>query len=372
MKNVFIFSEKDLFKMSMCLILSAIFFGISGLLVMMLLQWLTRQSYAEDIQDKHGISHISASRLGGAAVFICTLALIFSAVITEVTLFNKGAYGVFWIGWIGPLACAALGLVEDIKNNHLTPRFRLVVMSLIFGLIIAVSPSLVPVELNVFGLQYLLNIPVLGWFLTVIFCVGFINAVNMADGANGLLPGILTISFTIFYLETNGFVYAALMTSCGLFTIFNLISGRLILGDAGAYGLGAALVLSGLFLFSEGVFSASFLAVLLAYPCIDILASVVRRVTKGTSVFLPDDNHLHNRVNFHFQRWFRSKTLANSTTGVLIVVLTSGLALLGYIGHWWPVIDDQWVMIFIGQILAYWLAFFLLGQKHSAVNSGQI
>ena len=116
MKNVFVFSEKDLAKLSACLVLAAIFFGISGLLVMLLLQWITRQSYAEDVQDKHGISHISPSRLGGAAVFCCTFALIFSAVINEVTLLNKGAYGINWVGWIGALACAVLGLVEDVKK----------------------------------------------------------------------------------------------------------------------------------------------------------------------------------------------------------------------------------------------------------------
>ena len=371
MKNVFIFSEGDLIKSSACLVLGAIFFGIPGLLVMLMLQWITRQSYAEDVQDKHGISHISASRLGGAAVFGCTLALIFSALITEVTLLNRGAYGIYWTGWIGALACAVLGLVEDIRNNYLTPFFRLAVMMLIFGMIVGVSPFLVPVELNVVWLRYLLGVPFIGWFLTVIFCVGFINAVNMADGANGLLPGILTISFSIFYLETNGFVYATLMTSCGLFTIFNVISGRLILGDAGAYGLGAALVLSGLFLFSEGVFSASFLAVLLAYPCIDILVSLVRRSTKGKSVFLPDDNHLHNRLNYHFRRWFRSKTLANSITGAFIVFLTSGIALLGYMGRWWPITEDQWVFIFIGQIFAYWIAFFVSGQDRASVTPCQ-
>ena len=129
MKNVFIFSDKDLVKLSACLVLSAIFFGISGLLVMLLLQWLTRQSYAEDAQDKHGISHISASRLGGAAVLVCTLALIFSAVFTEVTLLNIGAYGIFWVGWIGPLACAALGLVEDLSLIHLSEPTRLRRMS---------------------------------------------------------------------------------------------------------------------------------------------------------------------------------------------------------------------------------------------------
>ena len=133
---------------------------------------------------------------------------------------------------------------------------------MIFALLISYRPELIPLDLGVWGLDALMAAPIMGWLLTVIFCVGFINAVNMADGANGLMPGILAIAFSLFFAETGFLVYAALMTSCGLFTIFNVISGRIFLGDAGSYGLGAALVLSGLFLFSEGVFSAPFLAVL--------------------------------------------------------------------------------------------------------------
>ena len=143
----------------------------------------------------------------------------------------------------------------------------------------------------------------------------------------------------------------------------------MILGDAGAYGLGAALVLSGLFLFSEGVFSASFLAVLLAYPCIDILVSLVRRSAKGRSIFLPDDNHLHNRLNYHFRHWFSSRTLANSITGAVIVSLTSGVALIGYLSDWWPVDEDYWILIFTVQILVYWIAFFLTGQERPAISA---
>ncbi len=64
--------------------------------------------------------------------------------------------------------------------------------------------------------------------------MGFIHAANMADGANGLMPGILAIAFSLFFAETGSLVYAALMISCGLFAIFNVISGRIFLGDAGS------------------------------------------------------------------------------------------------------------------------------------------
>ena len=162
-------------------------------------------------------------------------------------------------------------------------------------------------------------------------------------------------------MEVGSTTYAILMTTCGLFTIFNVISGRLFLGDSGAYGLGSMLALNGLFLFSTGVFSAAFLAVLFAYPCIEILVTVARRRIKGRSIFLPDNDHLHNRVYFRCQGWCRSKTLANSLTGILIVSFSSGLALLGYIEAWWSPTSNDWVWIFLGQCTVYLVAFFVTG-----------
>jgi UDP-N-acetylmuramyl pentapeptide phosphotransferase/UDP-N-acetylglucosamine-1-phosphate transferase len=201
----------------------------------------------------------------------------------------------------------------------------------------------------------------MGWLLTVIFCVGFINAVNMADGANGLMPGILTISFGLFYTETGSLAFAALMTSCGLFTIFNVISGRLFLGDTGSYGFGAAIVLSSLILFRQGIFSAPFLAVLLAYPCIDFLMALVRRSWQGRSLFLPDNDHLHNKIHFHFQKRFRSATVANSLTGGVIVASSAGVAMMGSLFSWLPVTSELWAQVFALQCIAYALAYYLTG-----------
>lgn len=45
--------------------------------------------------------------------------------------------------------------------------------------------------------------------------------------------------------------------------------------------LSAAVALYGLWFVSEGVISASFLACLLAYPCLDLLMSIFRRVRGG-------------------------------------------------------------------------------------------
>ena len=72
MNNLFVLSEKDLIKLSVMMLLATIAFGLTGLVMMIILQWMTRQNYAKDSVDKHGISSVSASRLGGAAVALAT------------------------------------------------------------------------------------------------------------------------------------------------------------------------------------------------------------------------------------------------------------------------------------------------------------
>ena len=360
LEKVFKFTGKDLTKLSIMMLMATLLFGLPGLVMMLFLQWITSQSYAVESLNKHGISKVGASRLGGAAIFGSALALYllgaFSGVIEPSPISTTSI-----VFWLSILSCMIIGLVDDYSGNLLSPNTRLISISLIFGLCFTLMPILIPQKIGIVGIDFLLDKAIVAWIITLIFCVGFVNAVNMADGANGLIPGVMTIAFAIFYMEAGSFTFAIFMTTCGLFTIFNIISGRLFLGDAGAYGLGSMVALNGLFLHSTGVFSAAFLAVLFAYPCIDILVTVLRRRLAGRSILLPDNDHLHNRVHFHFQGWFLSKTLANSMTGILIVSCSSGIALLGYTETWWSVTSNEWAWVFLAQCTIYLFAFFITG-----------
>ena len=361
-KPLFVLTESDLIKLSVMMLLAVVFFGLSGLVIMIFLQWITRQSYAQDVVDKHGISKVSASRLGGAAIFTSWLGLLLAGYWSD--YFGDasgGPSGPYWIDWIAVGCCGFLGLAEDLRNNYLSPRFRLYAEFVIFSITIGVWPILIPLDLGVSGLDSLMGLPLIGWMLTVIFCVGFVNSINMADGANGLMVGVMTIAYGLFYVNTGEFVYAAMMTACAIFMIFNMISGRLFLGDAGAYGLGASLAISGLYLFYDDVFSAAFLACLFSYPCIDFVMTLARRYRAGRSIFLPDNDHLHNRLHYHFQRWLPSKTLANSLTGGLVVASSSGLTLSGYLNQWWPVTSELWAWLFLFQCAGYGIVFHLAG-----------
>ncbi len=141
--------------------------------------------------------------------------------------------------WLAILACALLGFAEDLKPDFLTPVLRLAAKFAVLGSLLWAWPELVPAKLGVVGVDALLQFPLLAWALTTVFCVGFINAFNMADGANGLVPGISAVVCTIFFMEYGRPADGILMFICTMFLIFNVISGWFFLGDTGSYGLGS-------------------------------------------------------------------------------------------------------------------------------------
>ena len=304
-----------------------------------------------------------SSRFGGLAIFISSLMLIVITWLTSdyheqlISLESK----IILIS--GATACFLLGLIEDFKNNSLSPKFRLCCELVIFAIIITSLPFLVPKAFGFAPLDIILNVPMIGWLATIIFCVGFLNSVNMGDGANGLVPGVMSIAFGIFYLETNDYFYAIMLTSCSIFTIFNVLSGRIFIGDAGSYGLGALIALIALDLFSKGIFSAPFLACLFMYPCVELLFTLIRRYLSGLSLFKPDMEHLHCRLFPFFQRHLKSKTFANSLTGLTITGFSSGLTFLGYLQAWLPLESNNWFWLFIIQCSIYGILHYLLGSK---------
>ena len=188
----------------------------------------------------------------------------------------------------------------------------------------------------------------------------------MADGANGLVPGITFAAFFVFASETGRMLEVGYMSACALFLVFNVISGRFFLGDMGSYGLGAAVALYGLWFVSEGTISASFLACLLAYPCLDLLMSICRRLKERRSPFSPDNEHLHNRLFRLSRSHISNPVLANSLTGLIISGSTSGVTVLGYLQGWWPVSGNGWILFFATQTVLYLMVYWALGLVNKA------
>jgi UDP-GlcNAc:undecaprenyl-phosphate GlcNAc-1-phosphate transferase len=175
--------------------------------------------------------------------------------------------------------------------------------------------------------------------LTVFAVVGVINAMNMSDGMDGLAGSLaLVASVGILSMAASGGVTADIVAlsvfaaSVAGFLVFNLRLGarkqaRVFLGDAGSTLLGVVLAFF-LIKLSQG-HSAPLRPVtalwLFALPLFDAVGSMLRRLGRGRSPFVADQQHYHH--------YLRASGL--SEHGVLAVIAAAAVvcAMVGIIGQ---------------------------------------
>ena len=340
-------------KLILMFLLAGISYGATGLGAMLLMTLLANSQLGKEASSKHGISALESSRLGGLAVAI--VILVYTLGFSLISPYTPGPVRdeAFLYLWCAIFFCCALGFAEDVKPDFLTPTLRLAAKFLVMAALFWLSPKFIPSSVGVSVIDALIALPVLGWVLVTIFAVGFINALNMADGANGLVPGIAVASFGVFFMEYGRPMDGALLFAFTIFFIFNVISGWYFLGDAGSYGLGAILLGYGLLGVAEGTFSAGFMAALYCYPCIDFLVSVIRRWRAGRSPFSADNGHLHNRLHQFIRCRVSFPVIANSLTGLVISVSTAGFVLMMYLLDALPPDSNLWSLVFAVEVALY-------------------
>jgi UDP-GlcNAc:undecaprenyl-phosphate GlcNAc-1-phosphate transferase len=147
-----------------------------------------------------------------------------------------------------------------------------------------------------------------GWIslpLTTFFLVGVTNAVNLADGLDGLAGGTTFLCLCAVALLSSVGDHNAGTALCLAFAgailgflRFNTYPATVFMGDAGSQLLG----------FTIGVLSiratqslatevsAAIPILLLAIPILDTLSVMVQRVSEGRSPFSPDKNHIHHKL----------------------------------------------------------------------------
>ena len=94
-------TEKDSLKLLVIMLLEVIFYGLTGLIIMLCFQWIALQSYAADVADKYGISQVNAPRLGGAVIFFSWLELLLRGYYNGYMGGKSGGVaGPYWIDWV--------------------------------------------------------------------------------------------------------------------------------------------------------------------------------------------------------------------------------------------------------------------------------
>lgn len=141
--------------------------------------------------------------------------------------------------------------------------------------------------------------------ITFFFLLGITNAINLADGLDGLAGGMALLclcAIALFAMASgNTAVAAVALIEAGAvlgFLRFNTHPARVFMGDCGSQTLGLSVGALAL-LATQGdasVLSSALPLLLLGLPIVDTLSVMLTRVRAGRSPFSADRNHLHHRL----------------------------------------------------------------------------
>jgi UDP-N-acetylmuramyl pentapeptide phosphotransferase/UDP-N-acetylglucosamine-1-phosphate transferase len=208
---------------------------------------------------------------------------------------------------LGPLLIASLpafafGLLEDItKRVGVMPRLLATMASGILACWIT------GIALNRADTPLIDDLLVY-WPAAVLFTAfavaGIANAINIIDGFNGLSSGTVMIilaslgSIAVIQgdtvLASNFLLLGAAVLG---FWLVNFPFGKLFLGDGGAYFAGFALAWLAVLLMMRNPGVSPWVVLLAsAYPVIEVLYSMWRRIRSNQSAGAPDSLHLHSII----------------------------------------------------------------------------
>jgi UDP-GlcNAc:undecaprenyl-phosphate GlcNAc-1-phosphate transferase len=258
--------------------------------------------------------------LGGLAVAAPITLGSLLVVFTSISIDFKNQ---FFLGLILPsLAIAFIGLLDDLYQLPPWPRF-------IAQSGVGVITSLM-LYLSDGGVQLFDN-PWINGFLTSLWVVTIINALNFMDNMDGLATSLsIVISLSLFilsYLNDQYLVAAlcmAVVAACVGFLFWNRRPASIYLGDAGALYLG--FLLAAISIRVDVNNDSELIRVLVpllifAIPVIDITQVVISRVVKGKSPFEGGRDHL-------------SHLLLNKglNEGKVLALITASALTLAFIG----------------------------------------
>ncbi len=202
------------------------------------------------------------------------------------------------------LAAAAVLVIFGVLDDRLDLDYRIKLL----GQLLAVGIVVVAggVQIHTITLDDRVLVP--GWIslpLTVLFLVGVTNAINLADGLDGLAGGTTFLCLCAVALLSSvndqGVGTALALAFAGAvlgFLRFNTYPASVFMGDAGSQLLGFTIgVLSvratqG----ADSEISAAIPVLLLALPILDTLSVMVQRLSEGRSPFSADKNHIHHKL----------------------------------------------------------------------------
>ena len=324
--------------------------------------WLGNKNLRDQPQTLH---KKSVSRYGGIALYVSFFLLGLQHENNE-----------FLILVLAVLPAFLSGLIDDL-GFEIRPIARLFLQLPTPIIIFYLGIKVYSVEIGF--IDNLLTYDLFSLFFLIICIMGMTNAFNLIDGINGqLVSYILSLIFAVaifpqlISLDFNlGWADNVLILCIGLsligFLVLNFPFGKIFLGDAGAYFLGALVSVIIIRLWMVNDFSPWAAMILLSYPFTDLVFSVYRKkfITRNKALE-PDAFHLHHLVYRRLRKIkFRHERAKHFFVVLFLLFFNTPYILAGI---YFSSNTMACILIFLSYLVAYILIYFSLSPRFLLSN----
>lgn len=281
-------------------ILSLLLPMIAMPIVLPMVVLMARRKRLTDNPNARKIQNRPVAVMGGTVIM---LVVCISSIVINVFYDLSGLFPVMCVMMI----LYIFGMLDD--NIGLSWRFKLLMQ--LFAILLLFFGGNYGVD-SLYGLFGLEDLPV--WaacLLTLYTGLLLLNAVNFADGIDGLASGLGVLAGAVmgYWNVRHGFTTQAILSftivgAMSSFFVFNVFSERykMYMGDSGSLVLGLFIFMTACpdsYYAADNTFLVdryfvSFLVALLSAMIFDLFRVVIVRVLKGKSPFAPDRTHLHH------------------------------------------------------------------------------
>ena len=326
------------------LLTTLVSFGVTALLGIVMIPYLHRLKFGQTILDIGPAWHKKKQgtpTMGGIMFIIgVTIAVVTGYATLAVT--NSGLLADarsnlrLFAGMVMALAFAAIGFLDDYikvvkkRNMGLTARQKYL-MQLVVGVFYLTMLYLsgdISTEITVpfFGQ---LRLGLLYYVLAMIIITGFVNAVNLTDGIDGLASSVTFVYALTFLIiagilrfAQTGLMACALAGGCLGFLVWNFYPAKVFMGDTGSLFFGGLVVALA---FDVGVpLLLVFAGVIYWCEAFSVILQVISFKTTGKRIFKMSPIHHH----FEMSGWSEVKIVTVFSVVTLAGGLLSVLAVL--------------------------------------------
>lgn len=328
-------------------------FLISYLLIPLIINFGSRFDIL-DIPDKRKQHKVPLVRLGGLGIAAASLSTFYFfnkiAINNSIYTVDENTTNIILISSISMLS---IGILDDIYSLSPWPRLALQIAIASFTWSNGISLD----NINFIGLinqENFIELPsYISLIFTVIWIVGFTNALNWIDGIDGLAISLVSIAFLgnlillilVDNLELILFLIIVLI-SCLVFMKFNLKPSKIIMGDGGCYFLGYFLAtISILAATNENKITMIVSPVLFfSVPIFDMAVVICKRIFSSRSPFHGDRKHIHHTL---LDKNFRENEIVLLLSSISQCSLILGLKLYTQTINWISLLISSLIMVFV-------------------------